>query len=961
MVKVSIDFETYSEVNIKDSGAFRYAEDPSTEPLILAYSLGRGHRPIGVDLTDDWDMVIRLLSPLFDQIAKGADVGAHNAQFERLIWEKTAIGRRFPIRPKAEAWNCTAARARLLAIPGSLDGAAGALGISTRKDKRGGTLIDLFSKPQKKTSKGQTTTWRIMPHERPDDFEDFIQYCEQDVAVEMELDRVLPELDSVERAAYDLDYVINDRGMPVNMDRVHAAEEWVAEYSERLMKRAVEISGCRPTQREKTMDFLATKGFKVEDLTAATVEQLAKKKGLPKDLVELLDLRIELSRAGTKKLKAIQNTVSDDGRIRGGFLFSAASTRRWSSTGVQMHNLQKPEGETNPVAVMDILDGDASGLEDVFARPLTALAQSVRSFFEAPNGRTFGIADYASVEPRGLAWVAGEEWITRAYHESQDLYKIMGGKVYGRDPSTLTKDGPERFMGKQLILGCFGPETLVLTSRGAVPILHVLPTDKVWDGVEWVSHQGVVDQGVKPTIERLGVKATEDHGVFISDGVHKPFGKVDLDRALSFASMPDPGPLSEDCKLFRQLFDYNPLTGELTHRHRGIHLFGGNVGLQTWWNKNYAGTKAGRRLPSGYSGVAVLGRRRVYKQTLIWEMVYGEPPAGTVDHVDRDPENDRLVNLRLSTPRQNSVNTLGRRRNTSGYVGVRRRRGKWCAELGTGISGDKHYLGDFDTVEEAARVRDKAAWKAHGVYARLNFERPGNVYDLSYAGPRNRFTILTEDGPLIVKNCGYSMGPQRFVETVAKFGVTLSLEESNKAVYGYRDSVPAIIQFWKAVNSACIKATRDWKEVRVGMMKFRPHTLANGYRVLFVDMPSGTICYPNPSVGQQMWNGMPSARFEFWTPLGAKFVKTDTFGGSITENIIQALTRDILRDGLLAADKAGFNLVGHVHDEAIAEIDDGPSAKSDLAEFEQCLTKSSKWAKGYPIASEGFLSKVYKK
>lgn len=662
MAKVSIDFETYSEVNIKDSGAFRYAEDPSTEPLILAYSLGRGHRPVGVDLTDDWDMVIRLLSPLFDQIAKGADVGAHNAQFERLIWTKTALGRRFPIVPKATQWNCTAARARLLAIPGSLDGAAGALGISTRKDKRGGALIDLFSKPQKKTSKGQTTTWRIMPHERPDDFEDFIQYCEQDVAVEMELDRILPELDSVERAAYDLDYAINDRGMPVNMDRIHAAEEWVAEYSERLMKRAVEISGCRPTQREKTMDFLAAKGFKVEDLTAATVEQLAKKKGLPKDLVELLDLRIELSRAGTKKLKAIQNTVSDDGRIRGGFLFSAASTRRWSSTGVQMHNLQKPEGETNPAAVMDILDGDASGLEDVFARPLTALAQSVRSFFEAPNGRTFGIADYSSVEPRGLAWVAGEEWITRAYHESQDLYKIMGGKVYGKNPSTLTKDGPERFMGKQLILGC-----------------------------------------------------------------------------------------------------------------------------------------------------------------------------------------------------------------------------------------------------------------------------------------------------------GYGMGPLRFVETVAKFGVVISLEESNKAVYGYRDSVPAIIQFWKAVNSACIKATRDWKEVRVGMMRFRPHTLANGYRVLFVDMPSGTICYPNPSVGQQMWNGMPSARFEFWTPLGAKFVKTDTFGGSITENIVQALTRDILRDGLLAADKAGFDLVGHVHDEAIAEIDDGPSAKSDLEEFEQCLTKSSKWARGYPIASEGFISKVYKK
>lgn len=661
--KAHLDWETKSEINLKVSGMFRYAEDPSTDPLIAAFCIGSGP-VLGVDLSnyeEDWELIIRLMSPLFDHIERGGQVVAHNAQFERVIWEKTPFGRRLPIRPKPHQWNCTAARARALAIPGSLEGAAEALGVSTRKDARGKELINMFSKPQIKRSKGVVVKheW-ILPRDRPDDFENFIEYCEQDVKVETELDKILPELSDVEARAFALDYKINDRGMPVNLDRVEAAADFVEEYSEELVKRAVQISGYRPTQREKTLDFLESRGYKLPDLTASTVEKLAKRKGLPDELVELLDLRIELSRAGTKKLKAIKDTVSSDGRIRGGFLFSAASTRRWSSVGVQMHNLQKPEGEVNPQVVMRMLDANPFFLLDIFLRPLTALAQSVRGFFEAPEGKKFLIADYSSVEPRGTAWIAGEEWMLEAYRRNEDLYRITAGKVYGvSDWKSIPKDGKERFMGKQLVLGC-----------------------------------------------------------------------------------------------------------------------------------------------------------------------------------------------------------------------------------------------------------------------------------------------------------GYGMGPPRFVETVARFGTTLDLSESEKAVYGYRNSVPKITKFWKTIEAGCIRAVRDWKTLRIGMLTFRPETLPNGFQVLFVDMPSGTIAYPQPTVSQYMWNGMPRQRFEFYTPLGAKWVKTDTFGGSLTENVVQSFCRDILRDGLLAADEAGFEVVGHVHDEGIAEGDDNPD---DLKEFEHLLTSSSPWAKGFPIATDGFISREYRK
>lgn len=642
MARWSIDFETYSAVDLRTAGAFRYAEDPSTEALILAFSDG-SFDPIAVDLTRP--DAFEKLTPLFNAVVRGDTISAHNVQFERLIWTKVC---KFPVTPRPHQWDCTAARARMIAIPGSLEGAAKALGLEFHKDPRGQELINLFSKPDKAGR-------RRLPADYPAEFKAFMEYCQQDVRVELGLAKVLPPLSSVEKEAFLLDYTINDRGLPVNMDLVKKADSFVDEYSAELLKRAEEIAGCRPSQREKTLLYLKSRGFELPNLQAATVEAFAAQPGIPQDLVELMAYRIELSRAGTKKLKAIQNTVSADGRIRGGFLFSAASTRRWSSTGVQLHNLQKPSGETNPEVALSLLEDDPNDLRLMFNRPLSVIAESIRGFFESPEH--FLIADYSSVEPRGLAWVTQEEWLLDAYHRKQDVYKATAGKLYGI-PASQVNDG-QRFMGKQLVLGC-----------------------------------------------------------------------------------------------------------------------------------------------------------------------------------------------------------------------------------------------------------------------------------------------------------GYGMGPPRFMETVAKFGRQLTLEEAQSAVQGYRQSVPQITKFWRDIERACIRAVRDWRTIHLGRLVLRPETLANGFRILFIDMPSGTIAYPNPSLGSEEWNGQIRDTFEFYTPLGSGWVKTDTFGGSLTENIIQALTRDVLRDGLIAADKAGFRIVGHVHDEAIAEGDNNPN---DLREFERILCESSPWAEGFPLASEGFISKRYKK
>lgn len=642
-MKIHLDFETYSDLDLKEVGAFKYAEHPSTLVLILAYQIG--NKPIVVVDMTDRAKALSQLQPFFYAVSQGHTVCAHNAQFERMIWEKTC--KDFPVTPKPMQWNCTAARCRLIALPGGLDYASKALKLAEEKDSAGLSLINLFSKPVK----GR----RVLPHEQPERFAEFMRYCGQDVAVEAAIDKIVPDMPPQEARIFALDYTINDRGMPVNMARVNAANDYVGQYSERLQDRAMAISGCRPTQREKTLEFLRSRGWDLPNLQAATVEEFALTPGLDPDLVELMDARIELSRAGTKKLQAIINRVSDDGRVRGGFLYSAATTRRWSSVGVQLHNLQKPEGETHPEVVHDCLEEDPAFLESIFSRPLTALAQSIRGFFQ--SDQKFLVADYSAVEPRGLAWIAGEEWILDAYRHKKDLYKITAAKVFGGSPEEV--DSGRRFFGKQLVLGC-----------------------------------------------------------------------------------------------------------------------------------------------------------------------------------------------------------------------------------------------------------------------------------------------------------GYMMGGPRFNQTCAKWGRPMSEEDARDAVMGYRQSVPNIVRLWYGVEEACIRAVKTGKIATYRSLLFEVKSFSKDFNILQVTMPSGPIYYPLPFLGEEEWNGRTRETFNFYSMFGSAWLPTDTFGGSLVENIVQALTRDILRDGMLAADKAGFNLVGHCHDEAIAE---GDYTASDQKDFEHILCSSSPWAKDLPIAAEGYIDHRYKK
>lgn len=440
-MSADLDFETYSEADITAVGAIRYAEHHSTRILIVGFALS-ADGPVKTVNMEDED-ALEQLQPLFEYIEQGGVVVAHNSQFERAIWELVGVPRHgFPVAPKSRQWDCTAARAAAIAIPRSLAGSSTALGLAVNKDPKGMALIQKFSKPGKNGV-------RTYPNDDPASFEEFMRYCDQDVVVERELNQILPPLTPFEKKVFALDYRINLRGIPVDIPSIKKALQFIEERSTALTDKAVALTGLRPTQRDKLLAWLQEKGVEIKTLQAAEVEQTADTPGLDPEIRELLKSRIELARAGTKKLKTMLVCASEDERVRGSFWYHSATTGRWGSGGVQFHNLGKADQDFDHDEFFELLHQDA--LELFYDQPLSVVAKAVRGFVKAPEGKEFLIADYSSIEARGLAWLADEKWLVEDFRNGIDAYKSMASRIYHKPYNDI--DSHLRFFGKQVVLG----------------------------------------------------------------------------------------------------------------------------------------------------------------------------------------------------------------------------------------------------------------------------------------------------------------------------------------------------------------------------------------------------------------------------------------------------------------------------------------------------------------------------
>lgn len=469
-MKLHLDFETYSEVDLRQVGMYRYAEDPSTELLCASYAF------------DDGPVILWTPGPppedVVEHVQRGRTIYAHNAMFEWLMM-KNQVG--WPT-PSIRQMRCTAAMAAAAGLPRKMEAACQALGMPG-KISDGVRLINKLCKPRKPSKNNQATRW--IPETAPDDFLKLYQYCRGDTKAERSLADALWELIAREQEMWFLDARINRRGIPVDKEALDAALVAVRILENKLNAEVAEVTGGvleKATQREKFLQYFEDNGHPLTGFTRADIEEFLRRRGVPKFLHRLAELRLELSKISTRKLQAFKRTMCRDGRIHGTLLYCGAErTGRWAGLLIQPHNF--PRGEIDdPDTAIDLLTASGlDGLEMAYDQPMVAISSSLRGIIAAPLGRIFLVGDYKGIEARVLVWLAGQKDILKIYQEGGDPYAVMAMDLCGVDrPEDL--DAGQMFLGKTTVLGCgfgMGAATFRIQLRD-----NKLPEDQADDAVE---------------------------------------------------------------------------------------------------------------------------------------------------------------------------------------------------------------------------------------------------------------------------------------------------------------------------------------------------------------------------------------------------------------------------------------------------------------------------------------------
>lgn len=467
--RVIVDFETYSELDVRDVGAWAYAEHPSTEILCMAH--GYPGKPKKI-----WHPGEPFPEYLIAHVEAGHPIEAHNVAFERAVWY--FILHRQMFLPMPVRWLDTLAVCAYRSIPLGLDDVGKVLKLAIQKDKRGKYLIQKLCKPQKPTKKNPDRRCRD-----PQLLKELDDYCIRDAESEDNLGMVIGDLPLDEFSVWVMDQRINHRGVLVDMEAVTAALKIVDTITTKLNAELKEITKNKVTagsQVAKIIDWCRYRGLNsIQDLQAGTVDayleqndEVVKRTGenwLHPDIVRVLEIRQQLSRASAKKLIKFRDCVNVGDFIRGLLQYHGAGTGRWSGRLVQPQNfprgglnLPKSLGWSSEQKMQFLIDciklGDPDILALHFGDPMEAIASALRGMFIARPGTRFYVADFAAIEARVVMWLAGQMDALEAFYKfdkgiGPDIYCVTAADIYKREINK-DKDPEERQLGKITVLGC---------------------------------------------------------------------------------------------------------------------------------------------------------------------------------------------------------------------------------------------------------------------------------------------------------------------------------------------------------------------------------------------------------------------------------------------------------------------------------------------------------------------------
>lgn len=433
---VSIDIETYSSVDLKKAGLYKYAQSPDFEVLLIAWVKDDRQTVRCLDLTapnpDDMD---ELLSELYnpDNI-----LHAYNAAFEHYClntWLHKQL-KQYNGHPLATIplshWRCTMAHGLYCGYAAGLAATGEAMGLPQDKRKLGigAALIRKFCVPQKGGR-------RVLPTDEPEKWELFKTYCRQDVVTEREIERRLRRWPMPEREQrlWALTCEANIIGVGVDSDLVDAALSVGAQEQEALIEEAKNLSGLdNPKSVQQLLKWLGDEmdTDDITDLRKTTVAELLKAGVDSPKAARMLELRQLMSKTSTKKYDALEAAMCADGRVRGMmFYYGANRTGRWAGRIVQPQNLPQNHLDSLDFARERVKARDTEMIKVCWGSVPDTLSQLIRTAFVPAPGKIYAIADYSAIEARVVAWLAGETWVLDAFRAGQDIYCATASQMFG--------------------------------------------------------------------------------------------------------------------------------------------------------------------------------------------------------------------------------------------------------------------------------------------------------------------------------------------------------------------------------------------------------------------------------------------------------------------------------------------------------------------------------------------------
>ena len=886
-MNISIDLETFSDVDISKGGVYRYAESDNFEILLFAYAVDGGEVVV-VDMAQGEKIPENIINAITD---RNITKWAFNSQFERICLSMYFKKHRPELMQgnylEPEGWKCSMTWCAYMGLPMSLAGAGAVLGLEQRKLTEGKELIRYFCIPCKPTKANGSRT-RNLPEHDTAKWENFVRYNKRDVEVEMAIQAKLSHFPVPENIweEFWVDQRINDRGIEVDMEFARNAIELDKNSRETLMEEVRDLTGLEnPNSVIQLKEWLHGQGLEFDSLDKKAVAAILPT--APPVVQRVLRIRQKLAKSSVKKYQAMENTVCNDSRARGMFRFYGASrTGRWSGKSIQLQNL--PQNHISDLAEARALvkAGSFEAVSMLYDDVPDTLSQLIRTAFVPKTGYKFVVADFSAIEARVLAYLAKEQWVLDTFAAGKDIYCATASKMFHCNVEKNGENGELRQKGKQATLSCgyggsvgaliamgalesgmeenelqplvdawrkanphivnfwwsvdgaakeavigrtttsthgirfiyksgmlfielpsgrrlayvkpkmgenrFGGEsityegtngttkkwerletfggklvenclaegTLVLTDRGYIPIQMIKQSDLIWDGIEWVTHDGIAYQGIKTTVAVGSLHMTNNHKIltekgWIECGKAEGFNWAEVRLPDRFRAGGEQQKWENTLEMQVRMWKRGCLCGERS-KERNSLLWLQEKAIYRREEENSWNVKAPSLGCMAFNEAALHRFESSCLQKLWWAWhnclskmagKFREFLGGYGTYLDQrigfgqNRQRERVFTRELSM--DNKENKLQQQKNFKDFENKVLGDSPFCS------CGNDGTEANYFAVPAKPRVADRITVSETGLSE--------SVYDIRNCGPRHRFTVLDNDKLRIVSNCTQAM------------------------------------------------------------------------------------------------------------------------------------------------------------------------------------------------------------